>query len=222
MGRLNEAIERSISAIDRRRDAQENQVSEAEYNKALLLLSRVSSELQDTLDTAESILSRGISDRPVVSSAMRGGLLECVENCGRQLGDDMLTKEAVQLLQTRSDAARESIAHQWSEYAEEYVKGTGRLLATLSNIIGDPARARSLSESIQSLMREAPSKENVERLVREAAEAKAIIGRYPFSPEIEAFLDKVANSDAHVSDLTPNVEAWLRDNDFTSKLRIVF
>ena len=93
------------------------------------------------------------------------------------------------------------------------------MIGGLSN---DPKRAKELADNIMKIVAGDPSIKAVKSLVTDVAEAKQITEEFSLNAEIESFLKKVSSQSATVFDLTPNVLAWLKEKNLTSKLKIRF
>jgi hypothetical protein len=92
----------------------------------------------------------------------------------------------------------------------------------IGSLSADSKRSKELADNIGKLVAGNPTIGGIKALVSDVAEAKQIVETFSLNPEIELFLKKVSAQQATVVDLTPNVLAWLKEKNLTSKLRVRF
>lgn len=219
---LTETIKNSTSAIKKRRAAIESKQHAETYAKALVLLAQTSERIQDTLNCAEIMKSKGIISVPMIDENTRNELLECISDCGNGVSEMRLTLETVKLLQGKGDAVAKQMKLVWQDAAQKYSDGSKGYLSMIGGLSNDPKRARDLAEKITRTVEGPPSVQAVNKLVSDVTEAKQIAEQFSLNPEIEGFLKAVSSQRATVLDLTPNVMAWLKEKDLLTKLKIRF
>jgi hypothetical protein len=92
----------------------------------------------------------------------------------------------------------------------------------IGGLSSNPQRARELADNITKSASSDPTTKSINSLVSDVVEARKIVEAFSLNPEIELFLKKVSAQQATVVDLTPNVLAWLKEKNLTSKLRVRF
>ena len=202
---LTETIKRSTSAIQMRRTAQENQQSAANYMRALGQLAQASDDLKTALSCATEMKANGLVDQPLLTRQMCDSLTDSVNDCGKGIYDGKLTGDMVKVLKTRGESFINQMQNRWREAAVQYSEGVRGYLSLIGELSDDPARAKK----IHSLM-------------ADVAEAKRIIDAFSISPGVEIFLKKVSAQQATVFDLTPDILAWLKEKNLTSRLKVKF
>lgn len=219
---LTETINKSTSAVKKRRIAVESKQQAENYAKALAQLSQATGSIQATLECAAALKNSGIVDTPLLESTAREELLTCINDCGSGVAEIKLTLDAVKLLQSKGDAFASQLKLTWKTAAERYSEGTKGYLSMIGGLSSNPQRARELADNISKSASSDPTTKSINSLVSDVAEAKKIVEAFSLNPEIELFLKKVSAQQATVIDLTPNVLAWLKEKNLTSKLRVRF
>ena len=219
---LTETIKNSTSAIKKRRLAIESKQHAEIYAKALAQLAQATENIKGTLDCATAMMDSGIVNTPLMDEHTRNDLIACINDCGNGVSEKQLTMEAVRLLKSKGDAFTAQIKIVWWDATQKYSDGPKGYLSMIGGLSNDPKRAKELAENISKTVSGDPSIKAINSLVSDVAEAKQITEQFSLNPKIELFLKKVSSQGATVSDLTPEVLAWLQEKKLTSKLKIRF
>jgi hypothetical protein len=111
----------------------------------------------------------------------------------------------------------------WHSFATSSMEDADR---TLNSIRGLLENKQEIDEVIQSLRKISQlwpvSKKNVNYFDTLLQDAKSKVTRLQVSPSIQIFLEKVANQQASLSDITPEISDWLQQQDFAKNLIISF
>ena len=219
---LTETINNSISAIQRKRTAQENKQSAEAYASALAKLNSASDKLKTTLKCASALKERGIVNQPLMTAQTRDSLIECTNNCGKGLYDGTLTSDMVAVLKTKSESFSDQIQNAWSGAAAKYASGTCGYLTIICNLTEDPLKSRALIDSINKKTASGLSVKSIDDLITDVEQARKITKSFALNPTIEAFLKKVSLQQATLCDLTPEIYAWLQEKQVENKIKIRF
>lgn len=219
---LTETIKNSTSAIKKHRTTIESKHHADTYAKALKQLAQATESIKGTLDCATVMKESGIVSTPLMDETTRNDLLACINDCGKGLSEMKLTMEAVRLLKSKGDAFTAQIKIVWRDATQKYSDGSKGYLSMIGGLSNDPKRAKELAENISKTISGNPSIKAINSLVSDVAEANQITEQFSLNPKIELFLQKVSSQGATVSDLTPEVLAWLQEKKLTSKLKIRF
>lgn len=219
---LTETINKTTSAIKMRRTTIESKQLAEAYGRALAQLALATEGIKSTLDCAVAMKESGIVDIPLMDETTREDLLASIDDCGNGVHEITLSLETVRLLKSKGDAIATQIKIIWKDAAQKYSEGTKGYLSMIGGLSTDPKRSRELADNIGKLVAGDPTIGGIESLVSDVAEAKKIVEEFSLNPEIEKFLKKVSAQQATVGDLTPNVLAWLKEKNLTSKLRVRF
>lgn len=219
---LTETIQKSTSAIKKRRLAIESKQHAETYSKALVQLTQATEDIKATLDCATAMIDSGIVNTPLMDENTCNDLIACINECGSGVSEMKLTMEAVQLLKTKGDIIAGQIKIVWKDAAGKYAKGSSGYLSMIGGLSADPKRAKELADNISKAVAADPTIKGISGLVSDVAEAKKITDAFSLNPEIESFLKKVSAQQATVLDLTPNVLSWLKEKKLTNKLKIRF
>lgn len=219
---LTETIKNSTSAIKERRATIESKQSAETNAKALAQLARATESIKRTLDCAVAMKESGIVNTPLMDETTRSDLLACINDCGHGVSKMELTVDAVKLLTSKGDAFSAQIKIVWKDASLKYSEGPKGYLSMIGGLTNDSKQAKELADNITKTVAGDPSIKAVKSLVSDVAQAKQIIDEFSLNPEVEGFLKKVSSQRATVLDLTPNILAWLREKNLTSKLKIRF
>ena len=219
---LTEIMNNSISAIQRKRTAQENKQSAEAYTKALARLNKASETLKSSLKCAISLKEKGIVDFPLMDTHTRDDLVDCINSCGRGLYDGTLTSDMVSVLKAKSDAFAGQIQIVWKDASVKYSESIQGYLSLIGALTSNPKKASDLQEKIAKITSGALTEANIDSLIGNVKQAKNITDGFSLNSNIELFLKKVSDRKATILDLTPQVQKWLSDKGVSGKLRISF
>lgn len=219
---LTETIKNSTSAIKKRCLAIESKQHAETYAKALAQLTQATVAIKGALDCATAMMNSGIVNTPLMDEHTRNDLIACINDCGYGVSEMQLTMEAVRLLESKGDAFTAQIKIVWRDATQKYSDGPKGYLSMIGSLSNDPKRAKELTENISKTVSGEPSIKAINSLVSDVVEANQITEQFSLNPKIELFLKKVSSQGATVSDLTPEVLAWLQEKKLTSKLKIRF
>lgn len=219
---LTEIMENSISAIQRKRTAQENKQSADAYTNALSRLNTASDSLKSSLKCAISLKENGIVESPLLDTDTRDDLVECINSCGKGLYDGTLSNDMVTILKTKSDSFAGQIQIVWKDASVKYAESVKGYLSLIGALTSSPKKANDLYETITKITSGNLSVANIDSLIDTVEQARTITDGFSLNNNIEQFLKKVANRQATVLDLTPQVQKWLSEKNLSGKLRIYF
>ena len=219
---LTEIMNNSISAVQRRRTAQENKQSAEAYANALVRLNTASEELKISLGNAIALQDKGIVDSPLMDTNTRDNLVESVNSCGKGLYDGTLTSDLVSVLKTKSDSFAGQIQIIWKDASTKYAESTQGYLSLIGALTNNPKKASDLHERIAKITSGNLSVTNIESLIDTVEEARKITDGFSLNSNIELFLKKVSSGQASIEDLSPAVQKWLTEKGLKQKLRICF
>ena len=219
---ITESMTRCISAIQKKRRAQESKLSLDAQTAALAQLDNVCKQTKSLLECCAAIQSSGISNQPPFSEGTRQELIDSISSCGNAVSEHALSKDTVHVLSSTVKRASNEVHQEWLTQGASYAESSRGYLSLIAGLTADPKGARALAARISELCSGTPTVRNVHALTSDISKAKEIISRFSIQPEIEAFLKKVAAQQATVYDLTPEILAWLKEHGLTGKLKVNF
>lgn len=212
----------SITAIQRRRTAQENKQSANSYIQALARLNAASENLKSSLECAISLKDKGIVDAPLMTSDTRDDLVECINSCGKGLYDGTLTSDMVAVLKTKTESFAGQIQIMWENASVKYAESVQGYLSLIGALTSNPKKANELLERIAKITNGKLSIDNIDSLISNVEQARIITDGFSLNNSIEIFLRKVSNRQATILDLTPQVQNWMSEKGLSGKLKISF
>lgn len=219
---LNEIINNSIAAIEKRRKAEDNRSSEAAYSKALERLELARCTLDKTIKISMKMKEKDIVSTVPLDIEIRKEIMDSINDCGQAIEEKSLTLDRVTVLYGKINIAAEQIKIIWKSATGGYSDGIRGYLNTISSLTNNPKQAKELSDRIKETVLGEPSVKAIDTLIADVEEAKAITEEFKMDASIEGFLKKVSANTATLSDLTPGVLSWLNEKKLTSKINITF
>jgi hypothetical protein len=111
----------------------------------------------------------------------------------------------------------------WNSFATSAMEEATRTLNSIHGLVENKQEIEDIIESMQRISQLWPvSEKNVTYFDKMLKEAKSKVTRLQVSPSIQQFLEKVANDEASLSDITPEISEWLTQQDFSKNLIISF
>jgi len=219
---LKQTIDNCLRAIRTTDSAKKQKSSIEAYNKALVMLSKATSDIKDTLTTAQLLGDSDIIQKPVFTDEQKNDVLESIKQCMSAVKNSELTVETVQLLQTRGQVLKNHEEQLWTAEAERYSQSARGYLSLFGGILDDKKKKNALESKISSAISGKPTKANIDSLIVSVKETMKIASDLSLTEDVEAFFKKVADNTATVGDLTPEVSKWLSKHKMQQKLRVVF
>lgn len=220
---LCDTIDSSIQAVQEKADAQMQKKSMDDFITALAKFDKVLPQLKTTLDCIVELEASEILNSPALSGAIRDDILSAVDTCSGELNGDGLDINSVRLLESSVKAASMELNREWVDSASKYSEGARGYLSMIASLTDNPRQARELCQNIaDTSAKPLVSLQQVSKLIALVKEAQSIAAAFSLNPAVEAFLSAVSAGRAAVSDLTPEVQDWLREKQLMNRLRITF
>ena len=162
---LTEIMNNSISAIQRKRTAQENKQSADAYTNALERLNTARESLNASLKCAVSMKEKGVVDSPLMDTQTREDLVECINSCGKGLYEGTLTNDMVTILKTKSDAFAGKIQTEWKDASKKYAESILGYLSLIGLLTSNPKKACDLYDNITKITNASLSINNIDLLI---------------------------------------------------------
>lgn len=122
-------------------------------------------------------------------------------------------------LEEKSEVYKE----RWITFAASATEEATRTLHSIRGLVTDKKEIDDVISSLKKISELWPvTEKNVIYFESLLQEAKSKVTRLQVSPSIQQFLEKVANQQANLSDLTPEITEWLNQQDFSKNLTISF
>ena len=220
--KLTNSISSCVHALNAKRSAEQDKQAAQKYTGALNGLAKSSADLRALCDVISKLSEARIITEPVLNSATRDQLLDCLNDCGNGVHENTFSIELVKTLNANIELAHGQVQSRWNSEASRYAGDTTDYLLMTASLTGDPKGSRELADRIKKSADEAPTVKSINQLVKDVAQAKQITDAFSLNPTIEWFLRKVSKQQATILDLTPEVLAWLKEKRLMDKLKIRF
>ncbi|MBO9128579.1 hypothetical protein [Bacillus sp. 165] len=111
----------------------------------------------------------------------------------------------------------------WTDYATKKSQEVIRGLNSVKQVAGSVDDINTIIRVLESLANKWPiSESNITQFSKHLFQAKEKLMSLNTTPEVQQFLNRVANNEATIADITSEVMEWLRDNNFLNNLKISF
>ncbi|MGE7588531.1 MULTISPECIES: hypothetical protein [Peribacillus] len=142
-------------------------------------------------------------------------LLETFENDPKQNKINYLTKEI--------DNFNTEWHEKWTKFASSKSQDVIRGLSSIKQVAGLDTDINDIIHWLEVLTNKWPiSERNLQQFTRYLIRAREKLTNINASPEVQKFLDSVANNKATINDVTPEIIRWLNENNFSSNLKITY
>ncbi|MBN9653283.1 hypothetical protein J0K78_03315 [Halobacillus sp. GSS1] len=111
----------------------------------------------------------------------------------------------------------------WHAFSTREMEDATRTLKSIRGLVEDKKEIDDIITSLRKIAQRWPvTEKNVTYFDRLLQDVKSKINNLQVSPSIQAFLEKVMNEQASLSDITPEIADWLQEQDFSNNLIISF
>ena len=142
-------------------------------------------------------------------------LLETFENDPKQNKINSLTKEIGNF--------NTEWHEKWTKFASSKSQDVIRGLSSIKQVAGSDTDINDIIHWLEVLTSKWPiSESNLQQFTKYLIQAREKLTNINASPEVQKFLDSVANNKATISDVTPEIIRWLNENNFSSNLKITY
>lgn len=201
-------------------DAEKKAKNDADYRTVVEDFSNTISKLRQTVNTMDYTIT--------------GEIIQCIEECMDQL-DEVVTAGIVDadiLSNVRQQINRKvnsNLAKEWKAYYQEKTKSSLSKLDTLGNLAGSPDMIASIRANISNGSGWAGLSLADDGVHTRLSLLKSSIDKIDeleenlnLSDEIKAFIIKVTNRKARITDISPTIIDWIRKESLDEKFVINF
>lgn len=111
----------------------------------------------------------------------------------------------------------------WNSFATSVMEDATRTLHSIRGLVENKEEIDDVITSLRKISQLWPvTEKNVTYFDKLLQDAKSKVSRLQVSTSIQQFLEKVANQQASLSDITPEIRDWLTQQDFSKNLTISF
>lgn len=187
------------------------------FSKQIDTLPKGVQEFSDSLSTLHKHFPQRFPKQDLQSVLDNLNLLEA--ELEKDAPKDRPLTEAKRILQGHDNL----LHNQWKSYAREETIELVKLLDSLQGMVGAGMELAPLKRSLETLRDKWPLTEaNVKHFAGQLQDAKNRLSVLQVGMNIKLFLEKVANQEATVEDLTDEVMAWLSQHQYKQRLQIRF
>lgn len=199
-----------------------NKQAAKNFNTQVCLLSQYTSQLEQllniivTLQATKNVLN-------LFNAEVKESLQVAVDACGEKLFDHTLDNSTVASLKSSIELCKKSVEISWVKAASGIANDVESSLKTLKNLLPNKQKAEAVLENLSKSKNTLPgSSKVIEAFFDSVNQGKELIDGLHLDNEIEKFINKVRTQQATVADLTPHILEWLKDNNLTGKIRVIF
>jgi|GEM_PF-1865240 len=202
----------------------ENKHAADVFKKQVMSLNQLTDNLDYLLNIIKAMQSEKMGHGAFTSS-IKDSLQSAVEACGQKTDDRSLDADTVSAFKSSIQLCRNSAENAWKAAAEQLAGYVEKSLSSLSSILPDNEKERAsyLQHDLATAKKNLPgSSESIAVFKANVKEGETIVNALNLDSEADSFIQKVRNQTATVSDLTPHILDWLRENNLNRQLKIRF
>lgn len=201
---------------------EKNKHAAENFKKQVLSLNQLTDMLTPLLEVIKTIQSERLS-KQVFNSSIKDSLHNAIEACRKKINDHSLDEGTVSALDNSIQLCRTHTENVWKAAAKLLAEDVEKSISSLISILPDKERALALQRDLATARNKIPGSPNdIADFKANVREGKAIVNSLHLDSEAESFIQKVTNNTATVSDLTPHIIDWLRQNNLNRQFKIRF
>lgn len=202
--------------------ATNNKQAAKNFKEQVISLSQCTAQLETLLNIIKAMQAKEITNK-AFTKEIKNSLQDAVDTCGQKTNEHTLDASTVVALKNSIELCRKNAEIAWKEAAEHIAGGVENSLSSLKGLFSDKKAAEDLCEALSKAKVSMPGsskaidvfKENVNR-------GKVLVDGLHLDEEAEKFIIKVRTQQATVSDLTPHIMDWLKQNNLTGRIKVRF
>lgn len=192
------------------------------FKEQVLQLGVITPQLEQLLNVIICLNEKEIA-KDLFTQELKDSLQTTVDNCGEKANDHTLDAATVLALKNAYNLCKSATDSAWKEAADSKSEAVVSSLTSLRNLLPDKKTADELLEEINSAKVQMPtSTKSIQTFLDNIEKGKQLVNGLHLDDETEIFINKVKLQRATVSDLTPHILTWLKDNNLLETLKVRF
>lgn len=192
------------------------------FKEQVIALGLCTPTLEQLLNVITALKKKGIAPG-ILTAELKETLQTSVDNCGEKTNDHTLDSTTVQALKNAIDLCKTATESAWKEEADHQCSTVIDSLTSLKNLLPDKQEADDLLEALNNAKIKMPtSSKGIDDFLNKVNRGKEIVDGLHLDSEVEKFISKVKLQRATVSDLTPHILDWLKENDLMNTMKVRF
>lgn len=192
------------------------------FKEQVIALGSCTPILEQLLNVITALKDKQIAPG-ILTAELKETLQTTVDNCGERTYNHTLDATTVQALKNAIDLCKSATENAWKEASDKQCTSVIDSLTSLKNLLPDKKEADTLLEVLENAKIKMPtSAKEIDDFLGTVARGKKIVNGLHLDDEVEKFINKVKIQKATVSDLTPHILEWLKDNDLMNTMKVRF
>lgn len=217
-----ESLQSANSTILDSVQATSNKQAAKAFKDQVIALSQCTSQLEQLLNLIKAMQEKKISSK-IFTVEIKDSLQDAVDTCGLKTSDHTLDVSAVTALKNAIELCRKNVDITWKEAANDLSNGVENSLTSLKGLLQNKQEAEDLLEALQKAKVSIPgSSKAIDTFLENVKRGKGLIDGLHLDEEVEKFIVKVRIQQATVTDLSPHIMDWLKENHLTEQIKVRF
>lgn len=219
-----EMLQKTNSTLLDSVNATSNKYAAENFTSQLGLLSNLTSQLEQLLNLIDAMQEKGIT-QSIITFEIRETLKTAVDSCGEKVNVHLLDSGTVTALKNAVELCKGAVTTVWKRTSDKQCTPIIESLTSLKGLLANKEEAEKLIETLQKLKDNTPASVNgLDIYLRDLEKGKKIIDNMHFDSdsEVQVFIKKVQAQQATVSNLTPHILDWLKENNLTENIKLRF
>lgn len=192
------------------------------FKEQIVALGLCTPTLEQLLVVIETLRVKEIASG-ILTPELKETLQTTVDNCGEKTNDHTLDAASIQALKNAIDLCKTATESAWKDAADKQCTTVIDSLTSLKNLLPDKREAEELIETLGNTKIKLPTSAKViDDFLNKVKRGKEITDGLHLDDKIEKFIEKVKLQRATVSDLSPDILGWLKENDLMNVMKVRF
>ena len=132
-----------------------------------------------------------------------------------------LSDEDIEKFSYESSSFERAINQKWCNYANSVFPKNISSMRTYLPFCPNPDEMNKIIGLLEKYLNNSPENaRTVENIYKEVQKGEKIVNDISLTEERRKFLDKIAKGNATLDDLTPEILQWIRDLEFTNRIKL--
>lgn len=192
------------------------------FKEQVVALGLCTPTLEQLLNVINALRKKQIAEN-IFTLELKESLQTTVDNCGEKTNDHTLDSATVQALKNAIDLCKSTTETAWKDAADKQCSTVIDSLNSLKSLLPDKKEAEDLLDALGKAKLKMPtSSKGIDEFLEKVSRGKDIVDNLHLDEEVEKFINKVKMQKATVSDLTPHILEWLKDNNLMNTMKVRF
>lgn len=217
-----ESLQKANSTILDSVQVTSNKQAAKAFKDQVMALGQCTAQLEPLLSLISALQERKIAEKAFTQD-IKNALQNSVDLCGQKTDEHTLDAGTVTALRNSIELCRKNIEIEWKSDADGLASGVEQSLSSLRGLLPNKQEVDDLLAALDKGKVTIPgSAKGIDLFLDNVNRGKEMVDGLHLDDEVDEFVRKVRRQQATVSDLTPHIMEWLKDNQLTNQIKVRF